>query len=182
MQGSTPQTLPNISALCLATDGTFTALVTCGPLSRYQQWTHTPNGSLTARSSALCLTADVPILSDAPVVVEIGALAGQPARPFRHWWKTAVGSGHAALTLRADWREHMTMARELCGFESVRFHGIFMDDMIAVSPTKDDWTQYTIGYVNIDKTYDFLLALGVRPLVVRATSNSPLLVMYGPIF
>ena len=125
MQGSTPQALPNVSALCLAADRTFTALVMCGSLSRIQQWTLATNGSLAVTSSGLCLTADIPVQPEASVVVEVGVLAGgQRARPFRHWWKTAVGSGHAALTLRADWREHMSMAREHCGFESVRFHGM----------------------------------------------------------
>ena len=82
-------------------------------------------GSLAVTSSGLCLTADIPVQPEASVIVEVGALAGgQRARPFRHWWKTAVGSGHAALTLRADWREHMSMAREHCGLESVRFHGM----------------------------------------------------------
>ena len=162
-QGSTPQALPNVSALCLAADGTFAALVTCGALSRFQQWTHAPNGSLLIASSGLCLSAGIPVLDGAPVLFEVQT-GGKP-RPFRHWWKTAVGSGHAALTLRADWREHMAMARHSCGFESVRFHGIFMDDMISVKPNNDDWTQYDIGYVNIDKTYDYLVSLGVKPLV-----------------
>jgi hypothetical protein len=42
---------------------------------------------------------------------------------------------------------------------------VFMDDMISVRPINDDWTEYDIGYVNIDKTYDFLLSIGVKPLV-----------------
>lgn len=163
-QGSTPQALPNISALCLAADGSFVALVTCGALSQFQQWILEPNGTL-AIVSGHCLTAHVPVHPGTPVQVDVHAHGGSQIRPFRHWWKTAVGSGHAALTLRADWRKHVGMARHSCGFESVRFHGVFMDDMIDVRPTNDDWTQYDIGYVNIDKTYDFLVDLGVKPLV-----------------
>ena len=162
-QGLTPQALPNISALCLVADGTFVALATCSALSEFQKWVHAPNGTL-AVASRLCLSARVPVRAGVPVQVAVNTGSGE-ARPFRHWWKTAVGSGHAALTLRADWREHMAMARHSCGFQSVRFHGVFMDDMISVSPTNDDWTQYEIGYVNIDKTYDYLVDLGMKPLV-----------------
>lgn len=162
-QGSTPQALPNISALCLVADGTFVALATCSALSQFQKWTHAPNGTL-AIGSRLCLSAHVPVQPGTPVRLDVHAGTGE-VRPFRHWWKTAVGSGHAALTLRSDWRAHMAMARHSCGFESVRFHGVFMDDMISVRPTNNDWTQYEIGYVNIDKTYDYLVDLGMKPLV-----------------
>jgi hypothetical protein len=33
-----------------------------------------------------------------------------------------MGSGHAALTLRADWRRHAVMAREALGIKRVRSH------------------------------------------------------------
>ena len=152
-----------VSDLCLASDGTFLSLVTCGALSRYQQWA-TSGGAVRNIASGLCITADVAVAANAPVLVEVST-PGDASRPFRHWWKTAIGSGHAALTLRYDWREHLKMAREGCGFESVRFHGVFMDDMISVKPSKDDWTAYDFGYVNIDKSYDYIVGLGMKPLV-----------------
>jgi xylan 1,4-beta-xylosidase len=42
-----------------------------------------------------------------------------------------VGSGHASLTLREDWRQHMRNTKRDIGFKYVRFHGILDDDMIA---------------------------------------------------
>ena len=39
-------------------------------------------------------------------------------------WKKSVGTGHAALWSRADWRAHLTQVRKDCGFEMVRGHGI----------------------------------------------------------
>ena len=35
-------------------------------------------------------------------------------------WKKSVGSGHAALWSRADWREHLKLVATNCGFEMVR--------------------------------------------------------------
>ncbi len=52
-----------------------------------------------------------------------------PAEPLRPIWTFCVGSGHARLALRADWQRQLTRARREIGFEHVRFHGLFADDM-----------------------------------------------------
>lgn len=40
-----------------------------------------------------------------------------------------VGTGHAALALRADYRAHLSAVQRDIGFRSIRGHGIFDDDM-----------------------------------------------------
>lgn len=40
-----------------------------------------------------------------------------------------VGSGYAPLGLRADWQQHLKVAKQACDFEYVRFHAIFHDAM-----------------------------------------------------
>eukprot|EP01104_Vermistella_antarctica_P018769 TRINITY_DN7082_c0_g1_i2.p1 TRINITY_DN7082_c0_g1~~TRINITY_DN7082_c0_g1_i2.p1 ORF type:complete len:577 (-),score=114.55 TRINITY_DN7082_c0_g1_i2:41-1771(-) len=40
-----------------------------------------------------------------------------------------VGSGHASLSLRQDWRTQLSTAQASVGFGAVRFHGILDDDM-----------------------------------------------------
>jgi xylan 1,4-beta-xylosidase len=40
---------------------------------------------------------------------------------FAHHWEECVGSGHASLTLRADWRAHLTRARRDLGVKRTRF-------------------------------------------------------------
>ena len=40
-----------------------------------------------------------------------------------------VGTGHAALALRADYREHLTRVQRDIGFKHIRGHGVFDDDM-----------------------------------------------------
>jgi hypothetical protein len=42
---------------------------------------------------------------------------------------SCVGSGHATLTLRHDWRSQFTQTVNDIGFQSVRFHAILDDDM-----------------------------------------------------
>ena len=40
-----------------------------------------------------------------------------------------VGTGHAALALRADYRSHLSNVQRDIGFRSIRGHGILDDDM-----------------------------------------------------
>jgi hypothetical protein len=72
-------------------------------------------------------------------------------QPLVHHWSRCVGSGHAALTLREDWRQHVAMAHRDLGVERVRFHGILDADMsVSFSPNET-------GFTNIDSVCDFLL-------------------------
>jgi xylan 1,4-beta-xylosidase len=52
-----------------------------------------------------------------------------PGEAFPHFWEHCVGSGHAALALRADWQAQMRRAHDDLGFRHVRFHGLLDDDM-----------------------------------------------------
>jgi len=74
-----------------------------------------------------------------------------------------VGSGHAVLGLRADWRSQLVSAREKLGFERIRFHGIFDDDMSVYSEDGNGNPVYS--FFNVDQHYDFLLSIGMRPIV-----------------
>jgi xylan 1,4-beta-xylosidase len=51
-------------------------------------------------------------------------------------WEQCVGSGHAALALRADYQDQMVQTHEELGFLQVRFHGLFVDDMSVVLPAE----------------------------------------------
>lgn len=87
-----------------------------------------------------------------------------PAEPFQHYWELCVGSCHAATALRADWQRQMERCHRELGFRYVRFHGLFNDDMsVAVKPLLA--LQPAFCFTNIDKIYDFLLSIGMKPFV-----------------
>ena len=44
-------------------------------------------------------------------------------------FKFCVGAGRANEGLRADWQRQLTVAHRECGFEYIRMHGLFTDDM-----------------------------------------------------
>jgi xylan 1,4-beta-xylosidase len=83
-------------------------------------------------------------------------------KPFVHFWSKCVGAGRANEGLRASWLEQLKMSKEMCGFEYVRFHGLFHDDMF-VYKEKDGKVIYNWQY--IDDLFDRMLAMGVRPFV-----------------
>ena len=85
-----------------------------------------------------------------------------PAMPLRHPWRHCVGSCHAPTALRADWQQQLTRAHRELGFKHVRFHGLLSDDM-GTLVNQDN--QFLFSFFNIDRVFDFLLSLGMRPLV-----------------
>ena len=95
--------------------------------------------------------------------------------PFPHFWEQTFGSGRAILSLRQSYRDDIRSVKQVTDFRSVRFHGIFMDEVGLYDP--DAMTQnpglapekvkgagvYNFSY--IDQIYDGLLESGVRPFV-----------------
>lgn len=67
---------------------------------------------------------------------------------FPHYWEKCVGSCHAYTALRADYREQLKKVHDELGFEYVRFHGLFNDDMCILKkngiPTLPSLIWYTI--------------------------------------
>jgi xylan 1,4-beta-xylosidase len=59
---------------------------------------------------------------------------GNSTAEWLHYWERCVGSGHAALALRADYQSQLTQITQDLGFKQVRFHGLFVDDMSVVLP------------------------------------------------
>ncbi|QDO95450.1 glycoside hydrolase [Formosa sediminum] len=90
---------------------------------------------------------------------------------FEHFWSKSVGAGRANEGLRAGWLAQLEKVQEECGFEFVRFHGIFHDDMFPVFE-KDG--KYTYNWQYIDDLFDRMLDLNVRPFVELAFFPTPL--------
>lgn len=82
---------------------------------------------------------------------------------YEHFWSKCVGAGRANEGLRAGWLEHLDLAKKNCGFQYVRFHGLFDDDMFVYFEKPNGKVVYNWQY--IDEVYDRMLALGVRPFV-----------------
>lgn len=80
--------------------------------------------------------------------------------PYDAYWKRMICMDRSGLSLRADVREHLAQAVRDCGFETVRQHGVFHDDMFVwYEKEKPCNMQYVFS------NFDYYLSLGVRPFV-----------------
>jgi xylan 1,4-beta-xylosidase len=93
--------------------------------------------------------------------IEIDANA--PSRPFPHFWERMFGSGRAVLSLRENYRYDLRETKRITGFEYVRFHAIFHDEVGLYDEDKDGKAIYNFSYV--DQIYDGLLENRVRPFI-----------------
>ena len=86
-----------------------------------------------------------------------------PSHAFPHFWEQMFGSGRAVLSLRDSYRQDLRQVKQITGFEYVRFHAIFHDEVGLYDEDPQGKPVYNFSYV--DQIYDGLLANGVRPFV-----------------
>lgn len=75
----------------------------------------------------------------------------------------SVSVGRAYDLLRADVREHLKTAHDELGFTYCRFHGIFHDDMDIAYKKENGQIGY--HWHHIDKVFDYLLSIGMKPFI-----------------
>src|SRR6202040_3485517 len=98
-----------------------------------------------------------------PAAQEITVDASAPAHPFPHYWERMFGSGRAILSLRESYRNDLRAVKQATGFDFIRFHAIFHDEVGLYDEDAAGNPVYNFSYV--DQIYDGLLANGVRPFV-----------------
>ena len=73
------------------------------------------------------------------------------------------GSGRAILSLRESYRRDLRKVKDATGFDYIRFHAIFHDEVGLYNEAAGGKAVYNFSYV--DQIYDGLLENGVRPFV-----------------
>lgn len=73
------------------------------------------------------------------------------------------GSGRAILSLRESYRDDLREVQHITGFQYIRFHAIFHDEIGLYDEDKDGKPFYNFSYV--DQIYDGLLKNHVRPFI-----------------
>ena len=86
-----------------------------------------------------------------------------PTHPFPHYWEQMFGSGRAILSLRDSYRRDLREVKDATGFEYIRFHAIFHDEVGLYDEDSQGQPVYNFSYV--DQIYDGLLENHVRPFV-----------------
>ena len=61
--------------------------------------------------------------------LDINISTESQARALPHAWEECVGSDRAIVATRAQWLADLKLVKETTGIKSVRFHGLFNDEM-----------------------------------------------------
>jgi len=83
--------------------------------------------------------------------------------PFAHFWSVGTCAGRANEGLRTSWVEQLQLVKKHCGFQYLRMHGLFDDDMFVYFEDRKGNPIYNWQYV--DEVYDRMLQIGIRPFV-----------------
>lgn len=83
--------------------------------------------------------------------------------PLNTSFKECVGAGRANEGLRADWQAQLRETVRECGFKYIRMHGLLSDDMGVYQ--EDSQGQPTYNWQYVDRLYDFLLSIHIKPFV-----------------
>jgi xylan 1,4-beta-xylosidase len=108
------------------------------------------------------------------IAAATAALAAEPVRvihadfdqvrgPMCRVFQQATSAGRANEGLRADWQQQLALVQKEIGFKYIRMHGLLTDDMGVYQETPKGEPIYNWQY--IDKLYDYLLSIGLKPFV-----------------
>ena len=94
-------------------------------------------------------------------MVNVDLSAG--THPFPHFWERMFGSGRAILSLRESYRRDLRDVKQITGFDYIRFHAIFHDEVGIYDEDARGAPIYNFSYA--DQVYDGLVQNGVHPFV-----------------
>jgi len=78
-------------------------------------------------------------------------------------WKKTITVGRAYDLIREDVLDHLRYLKKEIGYQYIRFHALFHDDMGVVKRRKDG--SLSFQWHHVDKIYDALLDMGLKPFV-----------------
>lgn len=82
---------------------------------------------------------------------------------LRHTWREVMTVACASDLLTADIQKMVCKMRHEIGFRYIKFNGILSDDLHVYNKAPDGTPIY--NFVYFDKVFDFLLSIGLRPIV-----------------
>jgi xylan 1,4-beta-xylosidase len=111
-------------------------------------------------------------LGDEPDARRINVDVNRVKGPLNRAYRMSVGSDRAIIHLRPEHQRDLQFVKDTCGFEYMRFHGLLNEEMQLVKVGTDG--NLTYDWTNVDKVYDFLRELGIRPIVELGFMPEPL--------
>lgn len=92
---------------------------------------------------------------------QVSIRCGLPGTPLRHTWRRLCNIGYAHDGLLADVRQQLERIQREIGFEYLRFHGLFDEDMKIYVERPDGTPNFTY----LDLLFDYIRSIGMKPYV-----------------
>jgi xylan 1,4-beta-xylosidase len=113
-------------------------------------------------AAAAAFAVDNPTTSEtSPRQIHVDA--NRAKGPLNRAYRFSVGSDRAIIHLRPEHQRDLRFLKQTCGFEYMRFHGLLNEEMHIVKVGNDGEISY--DWTNVDRVYDFLRELKIRPIV-----------------
>lgn len=103
-----------------------------------------------------------------------------PSYKTKKVWQKSIGNDHAFLLHRSDTLEYLKRIHDELGFEYIRFHGIFCDDMLTWQKLSDlidlPGAKFVeeVNFRQAGHVYDNVLKAGMKPFVELSFMPTPL--------
>ncbi len=94
---------------------------------------------------------------------KIISLAQTGAIPFHNNVDFCVGTGRMGLALQKEYMEQLKLVQDYIGFQHIRGHGLFCDDMAIYQQERDGSVTYNFTY--LDRVMDGYRSLGLKPFL-----------------
>ncbi len=83
--------------------------------------------------------------------------------PFHNNVDFCVGTGRMGLALHKEYQDQLKLVQEYIGFQHIRGHGLFCDDMAIYQEERDGEVSY--NYTYLDRVMDDYRRLGLKPFL-----------------
>lgn len=101
------------------------------------------------------------VIKEFPLEVKQVSVA-KPTQKLRHTFKKFITVSRAKELLNHDIQRMLRDLQQNVGYEYIKFHGIFSDDMLVCS--RQDG-KLLFRYTLVDMALDFILSIGLKPLI-----------------
>lgn len=89
--------------------------------------------------------------------------ANNEGETFIHYWKKIITFGRASEGLRNNFQLQLRELQREIGFDYIRFHGIFLDEMMICNISNQGKIEYNWSYV--DELFDFFKEVNIKPFI-----------------
>lgn len=91
------------------------------------------------------------------------SIESNQGKALDHTWKKLMTVGKAKEVLFAEVQRHIKQLQQEIGFQYIRFHGIFDDEMMIYG--ENERGEVSLNFAYSDSLFDFLLSAGLKPFL-----------------